>query len=362
MADSTVPRESKDVELWIHARILERKQAGFIADELLKFWVNKQLSVDAKQSIGRFCLLNGFYSPLVRALKTDLRSGAQLPWPLIIEVLCRQNIIFTKNLVDSCLSGATRDKQLLQTAGTAYFSKEDDPRWKKIFESELNEKQVKPRIDRNELLQEIKILEQEGMHQELRKSISRVLAVYPEDAAVKKIKNTLDEKSLVDSYERIRRSHEPRRKNLLRDKKVASLPGLGKAVAKVITGLDLESAYNLSIGFFEMGLYEESQNILESQKNKWTTREVAFSIEILLARHYFAEALEVCLKLLRKLTDHADSQLKDFNHLLYLLAKTFHGLEDIEQAIGILKAIIERAPDFKDAKVLIHEWESEGAS
>jgi tetratricopeptide (TPR) repeat protein len=354
MDNNTRPRDSKGVELWIHAQITNRMQATFIADELLKIWEQNLLTYEGKQSVGRFCQTNGFFTPLIRALKNDLRTGAALPWSLLIELLKSQNVKIGRKIVDACLSGATRDKQLLDVSATAVLFNCEDPRWTKIYLAEYADRQTKLKNTREDMFQEIKILQQEGMHDDLKESVSRVLSIFPDDVEAKKLQKSIHENELLKNLDIIRKGKRDRPKHRPIEPQT-EWPELKNQLLSSAHAFDLDTVYNLAIGLQEMGMIKLAREILALKTNLWEVKENLLAIELMISDHCYAEALLETQTLMKK-----KSSSEIIPTTLYFLAKSYKGLEDDNQAVSILKALVEHHPEFRDARVLLKEWESEG--
>ena len=285
-------------------------------------------------------------------LRADLRSGAPLQWGILLEVFNLQKVNLERKLVDACLSGATRDKKLLEVAASGLLLKSDDQRWKKIFDAELKDKQAAFKENRDKLFQEVQIFQQEGMHDELKESLSKILHLFPADEPAKEIRKAVELRESEQSLDEIKRKNQNRPAKLPKFEK-PNWPELGSAINKIKGGLDLDSTYHLSIGLFEMEFHSEALSLLRLRKPQWTHREKFLELEIILAQELFAEALEITQTMMRDGTNKPQTVL----NLLYLTAKAYYGLEDVDQAFNILRAVTKQSPDFKDAAILLKEWE-----
>jgi hypothetical protein len=348
------PFESNVVELWVSRQLAHEVQPSQIADELVRQWEKSSLTLSAQYSVTRFCLLNGFYAPIIRMLRKFLSSGALLPWASIVEIIMIEHKNIPKELVDALFVGATRDKQLHMTAAQALHNGESDPRWHKIFESELKDLKIQAQKKRDALLEEALIYKREGMHGESRDALAKLLLLFPEDFEARQLAEQSQERSLDETLANIRRQHDRRSKPRTLREDTSDWPELSVRLAKVKKRLSLQSAYELSIGLHQMSLHTDALDILRTHKKKWSDRERSFEMELLLAQGSFAEALENAQGILKE--EVSDAEL--LFTALYISAKAFRGLEDLEQATSILKGLLKHRPDYRDAALLLREWET----
>ncbi|MDZ4677159.1 MAG: hypothetical protein SGI74_06565 [Oligoflexia bacterium] len=348
------PIESKDLELWISRQMISGIQTSQIADEIIRQWESASLSISAQHTASRFCILNGYYTSLIRMLRKFLAAGTALPWAHVIEVVLTDNDHIPKELVDSLFIGATRDKLLLSTSAQALIHNEKDPRWLKIFDSEIKEKNLAAEKKRDALYQEVLIFKREGMHREQQDVVKNILAMFPQDRDANQLAVKHQEQSLDETLANIRRNHDRRDKPRSLKEPEVKWPKLSTRLAKLKKRLNLESAYELAIGLHQMALHQDALLILRTQKNKWMDRERCFEMELLLAEGQFAQALENSQKILKEQIGDAELIFT----AIYISAKAYRGLEDFEQATSIIRGLLKHRPDYRDAPLLLREWES----
>lgn len=346
--------EPKSIELWISRQLKAKNEPELIADELLKTWEKGTLSTASKLITCRFCFSNFFYASIIRVIRNDLKSGVSLPWSAVLEIFMTVRGAYSKELVDSILVGSTRDKNLHALAAAAIFFKDEDLRWPKILDSEKSDR-VKEMLDlKAKLIDDMNVYKRERMLPELRETLNKLLAISPSDSHLIKERNFLNEIEMDRSIERLRQSHDRRRRPRSVKEDVPYWPQLTTHLDQLKPKLGLESSYYLAIGLQQMGFVKEALQLLRSKKDKWTLREVMYEIDLLLDLKYFAEALELAQNLLKAYKEQSDI----VNATLYSSAKAYYGLEDREQAINILKGILKFHPKYRDADLLVQEWES----
>ncbi len=349
-----LPREPNSLEIWIHRQEKKGKLPTFIADELLKSWSQGHFSIESKLVIGRYCILNGFFSPIVRILRHDLNARSMVPWALIIEVLSHFTEI-SKELADAILTGATRDKDLFRLALFAIRKNHGDLRWSKILESEYQELKDQKERWRQNILNEATIFKNEGMTEDMRKSLLQILAVYPDDATALEHLRNLDDMDLDNAVKKIRRQHDNLAENQNKIEESPQWSELKEALEKIKSELDISSAYHLAVGLHQMGFEKDALLILQSQRKNWQQKEKLFEIELLLANKHFAEALQISQEVLKtQFEDH-----ESIHAALYFSALAFNGLGDQEQAVNVLKGLLIHRPNYRDSSLLIKEWESQ---
>ena len=256
---SPPPYDAKAVELWIHEQMGHKQPPNYIADELLKNWEKNQLLPSAKQVVGRFCAFNSFYLALIRALKRDLVENIPLPWNLLMRLLRVAKVLTTdesKELLDALLVGATRDGNLHTLAAEALKTNNKDPRWPKILESELNDRFKDAENKRKKYFEEFEIFKREGMKNEAKENLQKILALFPHDDKAKKNYIVQSQNDLDASLISIRKEHDRRHHDRREKEELPHWPELKEAVEKNRAELDLDSAYNFSIGLHQMGFHD----------------------------------------------------------------------------------------------------------
>jgi hypothetical protein len=350
------PLESKETEIWIYQQAKTGKQPSYIADELLKHWEKGSLTLDGKATVSRYCISNGFFPSLVRIFRNDLAAGRALPWEHALEVLVKNATEMTPEFTEAFLCGVNRDGRGYQVAAMALFNKSKDARWEKIIRSKVEEVQTRAKNERNKILSEMKIFKNEGMRDEIKASLTRILTLFPDDSEATKMERDLNEGEIEKTLQSLRthQEHRNRSKNSSHDES-SEWPELKPALERIKPKLDLEGAYHLSIGLQAMGLFAEALDVLRGQKENWTLNEHLQEVELLLKNRLFAEALQRSQMLLRQHAHDPDC----VQAALYLAAKSYRGLEDLEQAIGIMRGLLNNRPDYRDASLLLTEWEGE---
>lgn len=350
-----LPIESKTVELWIHRQLKNGEPTSNIADELIKRWEKGQFELAAKFVVGQFCFLNGFYLPIIRVLKQDLARAVPLPWGLVARLFLRAKILdgeSSKSLVDSMMVGGTRDKSLYSLAAEALRQKNKDPRWPKVLDDELNERYQEAMTKRSRLFEEVAIFKQERMSTDLKETLHKILKLFPEDREAKALLQQFSELDLEASLSNLRKEHERRKAPRSLQEETPQWPGIQTAVDKVKMKLDPDSGYNFAIGLHQMGLNDLALSVLRVHSHQWTLREQSLELQILLEQRAFAEALDKAQKLMPAYPENADVICE----CLYVSAKAYYGMEDQEQAISILRGLVEHQPQYRDAALLLAEW------
>lgn len=350
------PFEAANIEIFIHKQ-LKKAQASpeYIADELLKKWDTSKLPIESKKIVARFCLLNGFFPSLLRILKLDLRSGSPLPWAMVLELFyqegehTKENL--SKNLADALLTGATRDGQLLDLAAAALSHKEIDPRWNNILASELKDRLVAVKEEREKLFKEAQIFKSERMEAEVIQILNRILTVFPEDAEAQKLLEKLRDQELEVKIHNLK-EHYQIKSPFDATEAEEEWPNIEKAIKKIRKKLSVEETYLLSVALFQMNLFSPALETLRFVKDKWKIREKLWEIDLLLSTKSYAEALsaaQIILNQNRSLSEVVKTSL-------YYSARAFYGLGDSEQAVSILTGIMQLDPHFRDTSILLIEW------
>jgi hypothetical protein len=361
------PFGSSRIELWIQHQLVNSRRPEYIADELIKAWESHELFFDAKEVVTHFCLVNGFIPSLIRIIKLDLRSGFQLPWALLFILFksgekAKSTTVLPRDLTDAFLAGASRDNQLHALSASALQCHDTDPRWENIFQNELKDRLNEIKSEREKIFKELLIFRSEGMNDEVKNTIDKILTIFPDDAQALSLQKSLGDREFEGLLEKLRQKYEKKAafevedfENPLADSALVNFPltDFIEALDKVNPNLDLNQSYYLSIGLVEMGLSKLALETLKQSEKTWTTREKLWAIEIRLKIGEFAEALS-CAQIILNQNRENDEIVKA---CLYFSAKAYFGLEDPEQAIAIVKGIITHAPLYRDCTTLLNQWE-----
>ncbi len=340
--------DAKNVELFIFKKSKEGQPAFYIADELLKLWENNGLNPAAKVCVGRFCFLNGFFVSVIRALKKDLKRKLPLSWPLVFEILKQKD----KETIDALLVGATQDQALLGLATAALAFDHPDPRWLKILNEELDQKNTALDKLRQDMIAELKIYETEQMTDHAQNLLSKLVSMFPNDTYIEQFTVKIGDIRVHKKLKRVRDKY-PKENHAHLEEVKEEWPELAAVIKKNKKTMDLESSYELSISLHEMGLDDLAVEVLRFKQKQWTVKEMLLEVDFLLSSHHFAEALERSQIILS--TNKEDP--KTLHACLYNLAVAYHGLHDTEQAIEILKGLRQYNPDYKNISELISDWE-----
>lgn len=130
-------------------------------------------------------------------------------------------------------------------------------------------------------------------------------------------------------------------------------PELKNKIENERQSLNLTDCYEFSVALSEMGLHDLAIEVLNYQKKNWTTKELLLETDFLLKSHNYVSALENAQKVKKENTENKD----ELKAALYFSAIAYHGLNDKEQGIAILKGIQAHDPDYKDINELIRVWE-----
>ena len=191
------------------------------------------------------------------------------------------------------------------------------------------------------------------MDTEIRENVGHLLAIFPGDPEGQKFAHYVGQKDMAKTLQRIRQTYARPFKENPADLE-AQWPELAVALQDLSERTDPEASYNLSIGLHEMGLHPLALEVLRWSKKDWTIREELWELEILVSLKLFAEVLNSCQIILRKHTE-----VEVVRAALYFSAHAYFGMEDLEQATGILKGLIEHDPQYRDAVILLKEWGSD---
>jgi hypothetical protein len=345
------PYEAAQIEVWINRQLRKAQSPEAIADELIKKWESHLFSVSIKSIVARFCLLNNFSPSLIRLLKTDLRLGQPLPWHYVFEILNNSSgDEIAKELVDALLAGATRDKQLLELSASALGHGAKDPRWMKILESELKEKNLRVQEEKDKLYKELRIYLSERMDAEVAQALTRILTLFPNDSEAQKLSEKLGDKELEAKIVKLKDSYDAPAPHYR--EAPDHWPELDSKLPEIQKGLSLEQTYLLSIALFQMNLIDLALASLREKQDQWTTREKLFEIELLISLGAYAEALGSAQIILGGHPSESDT----VKGALYYMSLAYHGLGDTEQAITILQGILAHDPHYRDASILLVEW------
>jgi len=348
--------EAANIEVFIHKQLKDSKSSPeYIADELLKKWDAFKLPIESKKIVAKFCLLNGFLPSLLRILKLDLRSGAPLPWAMVLELFYQDGEYtkdaLSKNLADALLTGAARDGQLHDLTVIALSHDEKDPRWKNILDSELKDRLAAKKEEREKLFKEVQIFKAERMDAEVALILNRILTIFPEDIEAKEYLEKLTDQELEVKIHNLK-EHYQIKIPFNTEEPEAEWPNLEKAIKRIQKNLNIEETYLLSVALFQMNLYTPALEVLHFAKAQWKIREKLWEVDLLLSNKRYAEALstsQIILNQNRSLSEIVKATL-------YYSARAFQGLGDQEQAISILRGIMELDPHFRDTSILLKEW------
>jgi hypothetical protein len=346
----TPPYESLSVEVWIHGELKNRKEPAFIADQLFKNWEKGNFNLGAKKTAGQFCFQNGFLTSLLRVLKSDLVRSAPLPWGLVYRLLVLFENPLPEDLADALVTGATQDKQLHELAAEGVSQNDPEKRWKTLLASEQCLRVREANENRQKIIEDLKIFRVEGMDTEIREGVSKLLALFPDDRDGQTFAKAVDQKKVEKTIRRLRQTYGA--PDLKKDHQDAGeWPELASVLGQAVKNTDLESAYTLSIGLHEMGLDDQALDVLRWHKKDWTIREEIWELELLVSLRLFVETLSSTQNILQRQTE-----VEVVRAALYFSAHAYYGLNDPEQAKGILKGLLEHDPRYRDASILLNEW------
>jgi len=192
----------------------------------------------------------------------------------------------------------------------------------------------------------------ERMTTEVLQVLNHILTLFPGDHEAMEISEKLGEQELDQRIDKLKQQYTMGSPLDLQEKE-AQWPELEKALKKARKELSVEETYLLSIALFQMGMNSKALEVLRFVRDQWRTREKLWEVELLLAVQSFAEALSAAQILLNQ--NRSVSEI--VKSTLYYTAKAYHGLGDTEQAVSILRGIQKHDPHFRDAAILVVEWQ-----
>ncbi len=326
------------------------------ADELVKAWLRGSLSVQEQQSVCRFLISCGFFSTLFSVVSKNLEYQITLPWMELIQAFYEYEKETRKKLVDRDLiqeffTGAIEQDKIEDLVRLALFDKIDS-RFSKIRSESFRLTHTQARGQKEKLLDHLEVLKNERLIQEEEKLLKKIKQEYPKDPKVLSVEKEFLKRKAKIVFQRLK--EEPKY-NLLEynDPEIQALKSKFLKEFLNLAKTEPALAYDLSISLYMMNMPKEALEALDFAPNSMNKEWM--KLYYLLENEKYASVLEQIDFISRNYPKTAD------NHYAYSFyrAKALWGLNKKENAIQLLKEIIDKQPNYKSAYSLLMQWERE---
>lgn len=327
--------------------------AGILSERLSE----PDTSVEEALTIFNFLIHSGRFQLMLKPIMTRLQAGFPVPWAALVELLARNNIRPTKEVLEAIFKGA-QEQGGLENLVQSHSWDDYDGRFKPLRE-ELQERLQEDLVRKKEALKEkLGFLANHRMIEEEEKVLKLLLRMFPEDSEVQAHHLQFQERWAREVLANQRQSHFSadllQRPPAKWTKKEEELLQLWLTEAEKLSRQRAALATNFCMFFYFIDAFPQALAILNlapsSPQRDWLT------LDLLIECRRFLE----CLVAVDKVEVAYSHDPETTFGSAYIRARALHGLGQDAQAIEILQGIVNVRPNYRSARTLMHEW-TEGA-
>lgn len=340
----------------------EHRDNRRVADELLKMWYRSDVDINKLQSISSFLLNTDLKSSLLNAIAYRLSDNEKIFWGHLLEAIARvylermdEQLIpaASKEFFDPIFAGAA-DQDALQELVACKKLDGFDSRFEKIRSSLQNDILEKRRKHKEKLLDSAKLFKNERLIKEEENAYKELIENYPNDLDIVKLYNEFHDRKARELFKG--KSKKTLELLKLEKKWNQAAKVLENEQSDVLNSMiqlaqkEPEQAYNLAVALHNMEQNELALQVLQKidgNDKHW------LEIELLIESERYLDVLNLVQQM-----ERADSvNIESLLAYMYTKARAYYGLGKHEEAVAILKSIVEKRPNYRSAHSLLQQWQ-----
>lgn len=347
---------SSNYELSIRDYLNNKSDLKTVTYDLIKKWEKGLLNINEINSVVAFLYNSGFYRELIYCLTTNLLKNNYIPWHYFGEVLQHVEIKNKKHVFNIILEQSKQQKVYSDVILSKTFD-EFDANAAKIRAYLRENKQKLYFQSKEDILSEIEILTSQRLYEEAKKKAELLNKKFPNDPQIINILNDIYEKYARNLINRRKISNEiyyTMQEYVKEEPEVLKCRiQITRYIFELIKNNKQDSLliYNLAIMEFFFEDFDNALIILENINENTTTKDW-LKIELLLLARRYIDALEF-LSILEEKYGHDPETSFSVN---YIRAQAFWGLQQVDDAVNLLKNILNVKPNYRAAHSLLLQW------
>lgn len=344
-------------ELELRKLLKQKLSPQDLMNQMLKILLANELPWEQQRPFFDFLYLTERFSTLLSLLKEVIENKNRIPYDMMIEMLGAKNIEPKTSVMEALLKGLRRHSAQADLFAARSWDRFD----KRLLEirNEMVEAKVKEqRQFKDNMMDKFFFLRNQRMMDQAGHVLRRMIELYPEDEALKKIKQDFDEQWARE----VLANHMAKLEDEKLERTLTAPSGADEemlnsflAAGEKLALQDRGFATDLAIAFWFMDEPNRALEILSwaqpSASNDW------LKAELLHDARRFIEVLEHLNTIEVRYIDDPETTFG----VSYLRALALNELGQRSSALEIMQSIVRVRPNYRSAHSLIIEW-SEGVS
>lgn len=339
------------IERKIHRLLTVGKTSQSIFDELTVDLFQKKITIEERSSIFNFAMNSGLYQQLLSNFVETFHEKAPVPWGQYIELLDHLKVSPNREVIESVIKGARRQKNLDSLACIVSWDRYD----KRFAEvrSEIEKKRKEDHDNKKQvMIEKIEFYRSQRMVEEEKRALKVLLKMFPNDPTIQEEHERFQRqwaREVIAQNSRVH--HEIRLVERARPSK-EELQIVKCIVDEMLrlVGKNNKQAYNFAIALKTMGHPESALKVLDFADDVWEVEWLR--IDLLIDGGRFID----CLNAVHDLeVRHAHDPESTFA-ATYARARALNGLGQSGPAIDLLQSIVSVRPNYRSAYSLMAEW------
>jgi len=352
---------TNSLEIEIHRLFQEGTSVEFVCRELVaKYEKSEVLSPSEIEGLshflitcGRLDLLRNLYIKTIQRSKTNV-----FPIGFLVEALEKQNKEITNDIIDICeavLEHQPYNPTALKSYTMRAFS-QNALRQSLDIQKNFNNARL---VEKTKLIEQLNHYRNSELIEQEEATLQKLLKLFPQDLEVGLLKQAHLEKKADEILDKV-----IAKKGMTKPRFSVDFTELGPdfisqtqnqilQIAQDVQKTHPEQLYNLAVMCFQSELYETCIDILnlspDNQPKQWLLAEA------LLESRRFLDLLQLLEKLEQSPYYDADATFA----IIYMRAQAYHGLGQVEKAIGLMESLLQVAHVYRSAEALLMEWKLE---
>lgn len=339
------------IERKIHRLLVVGKSPKNIFDELTRDLFQKKISMEERLSIFSFGLNAGLYQQLLANFVETFHEKAPVPWGHYIHLLDTLRINPNREVIESVIKGARRQKNL-ETLSMVRSWDRHDKRFHEFRSAIENKRRDDHDNKKQVMIEKIEFYRSQRMVDEEKRALKVLLKMFPNDIAIQEEHEKFQRQWAREII--AQNSRDVREARIVDQKK----PGKRELLLiKCITdemlrilGKDNKHAYNFAIALKTMAHPLPALKVLAMADDAWEVEWL--KIELLIDSGRFIDCLNAVHDLEMRYAHDPETTFA----ATYARAKALNGLGQSGPAIDLLQSIVSVRPNYRSAYSLMAEW------
>jgi len=341
------------LEIDIRDLLNKEQDISLVVEKILKNISSDDVPFEDRLVGLNFAINAGYQLEVFNLLTNWFENSEKIPWAQLVRILSSNNLRATDSVLKNLFRGA-KEQELLDQLVLSRDWDSWDSRFRSLRREYWQEKINSHKSKIEQMLEKLEYFQIHVMLDEERKILDKLTRMFPDDKElVEQMKNFKERwaREIISKTTAVQYNSDDMNNNDLEfSKDEMIIIDLMFEASFEIGEKKPESAYNLCITFYYLGLFEKALKILElaseGEPKDW------LRIELLYLSARYIDCLEEVNDVEQRYASDPESSFA----AAYTRALALWELGQSTQAIELIKNIINVRPNYRSASSLLTEW------